>query len=244
MQLLRQLGTALLASVVLAGCATQQVNDQHTSWKQRVLDPTVSLMVYINGKPAVSGSGVAIARESGWTYILTARHNVLDANLEDAESVSLQVQRGPEKSSALSTQLVDTSLVHDLMLLKVRKQLPVAQLADSSPRYTQPVQVIGNALNRGLSVTEGIVSKPEAHLKDQRFFVVSAPVTNGVSGGGVFTHDRTLLGIAIAMHRIPVQNANGDVIRTRSIPHVGYAVPLPAIRTFLSNAPAPISVQK
>jgi len=129
------------------------------------------------------------------------------------------------------------SVEHDIAILQITnsqllRNLPVRSVDlphRRTPRVGQSVIAVGNPMDGGISVTEGIVSVaselvPMARVEDReqersyRLFRISAAVNSGNSGGGVFDSHGNLLGIVMAK---AVTDMDGD-----SIEGIGWAIPL------------------
>lgn len=134
------------------------------------------------------GSGV-IMHEQG--YILTNYHVVQSANL-----IVVLLQRGQE----LHAELIGYDELTDLAVLKVSaSNLPVIpQSATLASQVGDVVLAIGNPLNLGQTVTQGIVSatgQSGMSTSYSEFLQMDAAINNGNSGGALINSNGQLVGI-------------------------------------------------
>ena len=114
----------------------------------------------------------------------------------------------------------------DLALLKTapNENLRPVSFSDRLVEHGDRVYAIGNSKGEGLCIVEGIVSDPRRRLEGKSYLMVSAPVTNGNSGGPVFDSNGELVGI-VAKGRKDVSSMN-------------YAIPNDVIMRFIADAEA------
>ena len=134
------------------------------------------------------GSGV-IMHEQG--YILTNYHVVQRADL-----IVVVLQRGQE----LHAELIGYDVLTDLAVLKVRaSNLPVIpQNSTLQAQVGDVVLAIGNPLNLGQTVTQGIISATgQSGLSTSylQFLQMDAAINEGNSGGALINSNGELVGI-------------------------------------------------
>lgn len=135
------------------------------------------------------GSGV-IMRADG--YILTNYHVV-----NGADTIVVALQDGRQ----LEALLIGQDKMTDLAVLKVEAEnLPVIpQQVDIQPQVGDLVLAIGNPLNLGQSITQGIISATgRAGLSTNSyadFMQMDAAINEGNSGGALVNSNGTLVGI-------------------------------------------------
>lgn len=135
------------------------------------------------------GSGV-IMTPSG--YILTNKHVI-----QGADKIVVALQSGAFHSA----QLVGSDSLTDLAVLKIQADnLPtIPQNEKRKPRIGDVVLAIGNPLNLGQSITQGIVSAMGRNaLSDtmrQNFIQTDASINKGNSGGALINTAGELIGI-------------------------------------------------
>lgn len=134
------------------------------------------------------GSGV-IMHEQG--YILTNYHVVQSADL-----IVVVLQRGQE----LHAELIGYDVLTDLAVLKVHdNNLPVIpQISTLTSQVGDVVLAIGNPLNLGQTVTQGIVSATgQSGLSTSylQFLQMDAAINEGNSGGALINSNGELVGI-------------------------------------------------
>ncbi len=136
------------------------------------------------------GSGVIMSRDG---YILTNRHVI-----EDADQIVIALQNG-----AISTnvKLVGDDSLTDLAVLKIEgENLPtIPQNPERKLQIGDVVLAIGNPLNLGQSITQGIVSaigrKTLTESGRQNFIQTDVSINQGNSGGALINTAGELIGI-------------------------------------------------
>lgn len=135
------------------------------------------------------GSGV-IMRADG--YILTNKHVI-----QNADQIIVALQSGEFFSAAL----VGADSLTDLAVLKIKAEnLPtIPQNAQREARIGDVVLAIGNPLNLGQSITQGIISATGRNalteMGRQNFIQTDASINKGNSGGALVNSAGELVGI-------------------------------------------------
>ncbi len=163
-----------------------------------------------------AGSGVVIAQNEKYAYIVTNYHVV-----EGASSISISCTDGSE----FAAEYLDGDAGMDIAMLRIMtsKEFPKIVCGSSSnARVGEDVVAIGNPLGElGGTVTEGIVSALDRRVTIDGTTMVlmqtSAAVNPGNSGGGLFNMAGELVGIVNAK-----QSAEG-------IEGLGFAIPIDRI---------------
>ncbi|MDN3653529.1 trypsin-like peptidase domain-containing protein [Thalassotalea ponticola] len=141
------------------------------------------------------GSGV-IMDPGG--YILTNYHVVVDANL-----IIVVLQ----DNTRLTAELIGSDEITDLAVLKVAADsLPVIPQDDSlTPLVGDVVLAIGNPLNIGQTVTQGIISATGRNglssTNYREFLQMDAAINDGNSGGALVNSNGDLVGITSAQFK-------------------------------------------
>ncbi|ADJ26323.1 serine protease, DegP [Dehalogenimonas lykanthroporepellens BL-DC-9] len=155
------------------------------------IDP-VTVLVNAVG-PGLRGyaSGVIVGSDG---YVLTVLHNVINAN-----SISVTLNTG-ETYTATTVQINQTDNLALLKLDTSRTDLPVAILGSMSEvRTGEAVIAAGYPLNNDLpgpaSFTYGIVSALRTS-PDFYFIQSEVPIAQGSGGGGLFTMEGKVIGLA------------------------------------------------
>ncbi|WP_046005331.1 trypsin-like peptidase domain-containing protein [Pseudoalteromonas rubra] len=142
------------------------------------------------------GSGVIMSREG---YILTNYHVV-----NNADQIIVLL---PDGRLFNEVQLVGYDTITDLALLKIKAEhLPVIPVDDTfSPQVGDVVLAIGNPLNLGQTITQGIISATgKQTLTDSQYnslLQMDAAVNMGNSGGALVNSNGDLVGITSAQFR-------------------------------------------
>lgn len=166
------------------------------------------------------GSGV-IMRSDG--YILTNFHVV-----NGADQILVALQDGRQ----LDALLIGQDQMTDLAVLKVEAEdLPVIpQQADMAPQVGDLVLAIGNPLNLGQSITQGIISATgRAGLSTNSytdFMQMDAAINEGNSGGALVNSNGVLVGINTAAFQRQ---------RNLEVQGIFFAVPYPLARTVMDK---------
>ncbi len=166
------------------------------------------------------GSGIIIANDGTYLYIVTNAHVV-----EDATTLSVSFV----DNSVYEAQLCGTDEQVDLAVIKVAasdlssdtlSQIAVISVGDSDAlEVGEQVVAIGNALGYGQSVTTGIVSALNRSLTDEdgttsTYIQTDAAINPGNSGGALLNLDGELIGI------------NTAKLADTDVEGMGYAIPI------------------
>lgn len=165
------------------------------------------------------GSGVIMSADG---YILTNYHVVYGA---DHIEVALQDGRW------LEAVLIGQDEISDLAVLYVQADnLPVIpQDPDIEPQVGDVVLAIGNPLNLGQTITQGIISANGNSGLSSRgypdFMRMDAAINKGNSGGALVNSNGTLVGINAAAFQVQNQDIQG----------IFFAVPYQLARTIMEK---------
>lgn len=166
------------------------------------------------------GSGVIIANDGTWLYMVTNAHVV-----EDATTLSVSFV----DNTVCEARLCGTDTDMDLAVIKVAvsdlsddtlAQIAVVAVGDSDAlEVGEQVVAIGNALGYGQSVTTGIVSALDRSLTDEdgstsSYIQTDAAINPGNSGGALLNLDGELIGI------------NTAKLADTDVEGMGYAIPI------------------
>ena len=165
-----------------------------------------------------SGSGIIYKVDGDKVYIITNNHVI-----EGASAVTISVT-GEEQVDA---SLVGTDPSSDLAVLSVSKQdmhkagiqnITVATFADSDTvEVGDFVFPIGNALGRGKTMTQGMISAQNKQInidgKNLTVIQTDAAINPGNSGGALMNSDGEVVGI------------NTAKLSSSAIEGIGYAIP-------------------
>lgn len=166
------------------------------------------------------GSGIIIANDGTYLYIVTNAHVV-----ENAATLSVSFA----DNSVYEAQLCAADEQVDLAVLKIAlsdlssdtlSQISVIALGDSDElKVGEQVVAIGNALGYGQSVTTGIVSALNRSLSNESgttstYIQTDAAINPGNSGGALLNLDGQLIGI------------NTAKLSDTDVEGMGYAIPI------------------
>lgn len=166
------------------------------------------------------GSGVIIANDGTYLYMVTNQHVVANATTLSVSFVD---------HSVYEAQLCGTDEEADLAVIKVAvadlSSDTLSQIAVISIGYSDELEVgeqvvaIGNALGYGQSVTTGIVSALDRSLTNESgttasYIQTDAAINPGNSGGALLNLDGELIGI------------NTAKLSDTDVEGMGYAIPI------------------
>ena len=175
------------------------------------------------------GSGIIIANDGTWLYMVTNAHVV-----EDATTLSVSFV----DNSVYEAQLCGTDEDADLAVIKVAvsdlssdtlSQIAVITVGDSDAlEVGEQVVAIGNALGYGQSVTTGIVSALDRSLTNESgttstYIQTDAAINPGNSGGALLNLDGELIGI------------NTAKLSDTDVEGMGYAIPISDVVELISQ---------
>lgn len=182
------------------------------------------LLVAKKGDTGATGTGTMISDKG---YFITNAHVVttLDKTRKKIISISEAViGESGRKDYRFDADLVYADPTVDLALLKTDPDSRLVPVTFSSEDAFpgEAVYAIGNSKGEGLCIVEGIVSDVNRRVRSMDMIMISAPVTNGNSGGPVFDADGRLVGI--------VQSGHTDIAT------MNYVIPMKTIVKFLKDA--------
>lgn len=183
----RVLAVAALA-VAGAGCVSARASPlpERTDLIRRILTSTVQLRAEREGglRRAASGVVVAIDRGSRRTWIVTARHFVEPPGRQEV------YVRLPGRRSVVRAAVAFVSREHDLAIIETELLDVTPVRVRETARLTDEILIVAFPWGQRFTVIRGIVSQvtsPEgAVLVEGPARMVSASVSYGSSGGGVF----------------------------------------------------------
>ena len=165
--------------------------------------------------PQGIGSGVLISSDG---YIITNNHVVRNERGEDADEVLVRLNDGRE----MDANIVGRDPLTDIAILKIEAEdLPAIQIADSDNIMVGDVVfAIGNPLEVGLTVTEGIISATDRRIGIygeegyESFIQTDASINLGNSGGALIDSLGRLIGVNSAI----ISQSGGSI-------GIGFAIP-------------------
>lgn len=175
------------------------------------------------------GSGIIIAQDESYLYIVTNQHVVADASTLSVSFVD---------NAVCEAQLCGTDEDADLAVIKVAlsdltedtlSQIKVISVGDSDElEVGEQVVAIGNALGYGQSVTTGIVSALDRTLTNESgatstYIQTDAAINPGNSGGALLNLDGELVGI------------NTAKLSDTDVEGMGYAIPISDVADLISE---------
>ena len=190
---------------------------------KKAIGSTIELVVKM-GDLGMSGTGTVIT-ESG--YFITNAHVVMELDKSHKNVINMCEEvygQSGENNYRFTADLIYAAPALDLALLKTEpsSSLVPIMFAKQDAFIGESVYAIGNSKGEGLCIVEGIVSDVHRKIGNNDVIMISAPVTNGNSGGPVFNADGEFIGI--------VQSGRKDVST------MNYVIPIKTIIDFLQEA--------
>jgi S1-C subfamily serine protease len=176
----------LLASSVLAAGGAQAVSADKL---YLAISPSVWRVFALNaeGKPFAQGSAVVVANET----LLTNCHVLVKAK-------GIVIKQG---NVNLVAKLQYADAERDLCQMAAPGlKAPALPLGDSDKLVVgQKIYTLGNPVGLELTLSDGLVSALRKDATQRlRYIQISAPISHGSSGGGLFDKDGKLVGITSA----------------------------------------------
>lgn len=175
------------------------------------------------------GSGVIIAQDEEYLYIVTNQHVVADAttlsvSFVDNAVYEAQLCGSDEEADLAVIKVALTDLSQDTL-----SQIKVIAVGDSDQlEVGEQVVAIGNALGYGQSVTTGIVSALDRTMTNEggntaTYIQTDAAINPGNSGGALLNLDGELIGI------------NTAKLSDTDVEGMGYAIPISDVVELISQ---------
>ena len=206
-----QTGTQKPAETAPGASVVQPNTDQYVSIFREVANECLKTVVEIYvTSPSGSGAGSGVIYNPNG-YIVTNYH-VTDGT---ATSIDVVLYDGTEYKA----QFIYGDELADIAVIKIEKtDCDYAVFGDSEAlTYGDMVLAIGNPQGLGLSVTDGIISRPGELVtignSTMNLLRTSAAINGGNSGGGLFNLNGELVGIVNAK------------LAASTIDNIGYAIP-------------------
>jgi len=191
------------------------------------------------------------------TYILT-NHHVVDNSINIVKEWSPLLKREKKidkfstvethffkyayQSRTIGAQAIQTDIMtydpnEDLALLKLRDEDKAPAVAKLYPRGKETelrlgmgVRVLGAALGEPPIITEGILSQFGREIENKEYWISTAPIIYGNSGGACYLRETDeLIGVPA---RVAVA---GGVFSASAITHLGFIIPITRVYQFLED---------
>lgn len=178
------------------------------------VSPAVVLVETLDNNDQLKGIGSGFIISSSGT-IVTNYHVI-----EGAHSIRVITSDGGVHSV---TSLSTYDIYRDIAVLMVDAQeLPVIEWGDSSQiRNGDKILTIGNPLGLTNTISEGLISSASRVIDGQRYIQISAPISQGSSGGVLVDYSGRVIGVTTASFlagqslnlAIPINDARDIVTR-------------------------------
>lgn len=190
---------------------------------KKSINTTLALAAKIDDFTMV-GTGTIVS-DNG--FFVTNAHVVMQLSDNRKTIVNLSDEvygESGEDNYRFTADVVYVNPLFDLALLKTEPDdaLIPADMSDEDVMIGESVYAIGNSKGEGLCIVEGIVSDIYRKVGGKDYILITAPVSQGNSGGPVFNAEGKLIGI--------VKGGRSDVSS------MNYVIPIKTLKAFLQEA--------
>lgn len=156
-------------------------------------DPMTATM-----KLSIAGGGHGSGTHIGGGYVITAGHVAEN----EGDKLTARFEDGTERKAVT----LWSNHTYDIALLKIDgTDIPASQLECRTPTVGEHLRFLGNPLAMEWITTSGYVAGPVTHAYPEAWdtvLPVDAALAGGMSGGGTFDDDGSLVGVNVG---IPIQ---------------------------------------
>jgi serine protease Do len=177
-----------LIVVALIGCGSTTAHTPRRMTAREIVDASSPAVVEIEAGEDRVGTGF-IVDKSG---LIATNLHVIEGE------ASIQVKLYKEQASLPVLSVAGVDRAHDLALLWIKpsRALTTVHLGDSSAMSAgDKIYAIGNPLHMDYSVSDGLVSQVREVSKELTILQISAPISQGSSGGPLFNEFGEVIGI-------------------------------------------------
>jgi len=245
-ELLTRVFLTLWGALLLGSCAAIRFGEPtREEVLQRIFPSAVQVVVeQREGRRIKSGSGVAIAArrtaEGPACFVLTSGHTCsgLAGKTEIYAVFGRHLGTGRKVNELLVAARNDAI---DLALLRAETDDCSPAAPAAAPALGAPIWVVGFPLGRHIMLSSGVVGQViigEPGGDSAGRLIVDAPVTYGVSGGGVYdARTAGLLGLVegFSTARLTAQGSSPGLYVDVPVPGQTFVTPLSDVRQFLAD---------
>jgi hypothetical protein len=177
--------------VGIAGCGSSIKAPPQRLTPKQIVERSKPAIVQVEAGGDRMGTGFILDRSG---VVATNLHVVVGA-----EEIKVRLVDG---TVLTVPRVIAVDADHDLALLDVdaRTPLPTLLLGDSDKVAAgDPVLAIGNPLGLGYTVSDGLISSVRQFSEDVTLLQISAPISQGSSGGPLFNNYGEVIGVATAI---------------------------------------------
>lgn len=195
-----------------------------------VKDSVVEIKAYSETYGNTYGSAVCIDEN----HLITNAHVLIYEDQEKTEPYEYVSFRTYNSDKYYPVSIINYDIDKDLCLLKFEGNNenlnPITIRSYPEIKAGEKIYAVGNALNHGIGITEGIVSIPYINIdiNDNQMMVIQCDIviTSGSSGGALLDENGQLIGLTT----FRVKDQNGYIVYG-----VGFAIPTLVIESFLAK---------
>lgn len=228
--LLSGIALALSISVLCLQLSTSKKSPSPDSIFNLVKSSVVEIKADSEAYGSAYGSAVCIDEN----HLITNAHILIYENQEKAEPYEYVSFRPYNSNEYYPVSIINYDIDKDLCLLEFEGDYenlnPISVCSHPEIKAGEKVYAVGNALNHGIGITEGIISIPYINIEanDNNMLVTQCDIViaNGSSGGALLDENGNLIGITT----FRVKDQNGYIVYG-----VGFAIPIITIEDFLQK---------
>ncbi|HEY3803027.1 MAG TPA: trypsin-like peptidase domain-containing protein [Kofleriaceae bacterium] len=183
----------LLLVVGLIGCASTTANSPHRPKTAReIVDTSSPAVVEIEAGDNRVGTGFVVSN----TGLIATNLHVIEGE------TTIKVKLFKETTPIPVMSIAGVDPTHDLALMWINPphRLTPVRLGDSSQMSAgDKVYAIGNPLDLAYSVSDGLVSQVRQLSAELTILQISAPISEGSSGGPLFNQYGEVIGVTTAI---------------------------------------------
>lgn len=142
-------------------------------------------------KKSVIGSGFIVGRPD----VLATNYHVISSYVTEPETYDLEYFSTSGETGSL--ELLDLDVVHDLAVVKAKKELGKPLVITSIPNKGANLYSLGNPMDLGFSIVEGTNNGLMKYSEDKNI-LFSGSLNPGMSGGPTLNEAGQIIGINVA----------------------------------------------
>lgn len=199
-----------------------------------IFDLVKNSVVEIKADSETYGSAYGSAVCIDGNHLITNAHILIYKDQERTEPYEYVSFRSYNSNEYYPVSIINYDIDKDLCLLKFDGNFenlnPISVRSHPEIKAGEKIYAVGNALNHGIGITEGIVSIPYINIdiNYNQMMVIQCDIviTSGSSGGALLDEKGQLIGLTT----FRVKDQNGYIVYG-----VGFAIPTITIESFLTK---------
>lgn len=182
----------IISCIIASGlyCIKVQSQEELSAEKiyEKVDNSIVVVLAYDKEGNVYQGSGVVIDKKG---FIVTNQHVCKDANKITIKHYGKEIK---------NVEIYKSDEVKDIMVLKISDNFltPITLGSSSSLKAGQRIYAVGSPEGYENSISEGIISGFRTNDNNVKLIQMTAPITEGSSGGAVLNSKGELIGLSMS----------------------------------------------